>query len=662
MKQSTNITDVTEESAVSQACLKTDELEALVSRLTETGSRRSPGFSPDASRVAFVSDASGLPQVWIVPTEGGTPALVTDLNDPVESVIWSPTGEWLAFLVSPGGGMNKQIYIARPDGSALRRLTDGKKENNFMGVWTPDGRALTMSSNRRKVFAGDAYLVDVATGEQQLITRNRGLGGFVDVTRDGKYGLLYRLINRGNDNLFLVDLADAREVLLTPHDGPGQFFGKFSADGKTVYLQSNKDRERLAFAKVELRQAAGALKSKASPLAELRQAIERNLPFISRAFRSGSLGHDIQPGEIELLAARDDAVLESFNLNYQGTMAALVWNVAGRSELGFFDLLTKSLKPAPVLPVEIISGLSFSKDGNLLVMAGQGAATPPNIWVLDLRTGDYRQLTESGCVGVKLDEMAHPQLARFRAHDGIELSGWLYRPQGQTAPGPLVLSFHGGPEAQERPHFNATYQSLLARNISVFAPNIRGSAGFGKAFVNLDNGPLRFNAIRDIKTCADYVIASGIADPRGIGIMGASYGGYLVLAGLTEFPNLFAAGVDICGIVNFETFLAHTEPWMAKISSIKYGNPKTDLDMLRRLSPIHKIERLIAPTIIIHGANDTNVPVSEAEQVAESLKRRGVPFEYVIFSDEGHGLSKIANRVRATIAIVGWFDRHLKAK
>lgn len=662
MKQSTSIANVTEESAIRPACSKTDDLEALVSSLTEIGSRRSPSFSPDASRVAFVSDASGLPQVWVVPTAGGTPAQVTDLDDPVESVLWSPDGEWLALSVLPGGGMNKQLYLVRPDGSALRRLTDGKKENNFMGVWTPDGRQLTMSSNRRKVYAGDAYLVDVATGEQRLITRNRGLGGFVDVTRDGKYGLLYRLINRGDDNLFLVDLADSREVLLTPHDGPGQFLGKFSADGKTVYLQSNKDRERLAFAKVELRRAAGAEKAKGRPLARLRRAIKRNLSFVSRAFRSRSLGHEIQPGEIELLAARDDAVLESFALNYQGTMAALVWNVAGRSELELFDLMTESLKPAPVLPVEIISGLSFSKDGNLLVMAGQGATTAPNVWVLNLRTNDYRQLTESGCAGAQLDEMVHPQLARFRAHDGIELSGWLYRPQGQTTPGPLVLSFHGGPEAQERPNFNATYQSLLARNISVFAPNIRGSAGFGKAFVNLDNGPLRFNAIRDIKTCADYVIAGGVADPRGIGIMGASYGGYLVLAGLTEFPDLFAAGVDICGIVNFETFLAHTEPWMAKISRIKYGNPKTDLDMLRRLSPIHKIERLIAPTIIVHGANDTNVPVSEAEQVVESLKRRGVPFEYIIFSDEGHGLSKTANRIRATIAIVGWFDKHLKAK
>lgn len=619
MNESTQTAEMTEG-------LRARDLDALVSSMTEIELCRSPSFSPDASRVAYVSDASGMPQVWIAPTEGGTPVPVTRIHDPVERVMWSPCDEWLAFNAAPGGGMNKQLYVVRADGSGLRRLTDGGRENNFMGVWTPDGRALTMSSNRRMFSAGDAYLVDVATGKQRRVVKNRGLGGFIDVTRDGRYALLYRLIHRGNDNLFLVDLKRKQEILLTPHEGPGSFNGKFSADGRVVYLQSNKDRDRMAFARVEI-------------------------------------GAYNQPGEIEVLAARDDAVLESFDLNYQGTLAALVWNVAGRNELEFFDLATNRLKPAPAaLPAEIVSSLSFSKDGRRLVMSAQGAATPSAVWVLDLLTGDYKQLTGRAHPRVWPSELIHPQLLRFSAHDQVELSGWLYRPQGQTRPGAVVLSFHGGPEAQERPDFNATYQALLACGINVFAPNIRGSAGFGKRFVNLDNGPLRLDAIRDVKTCADYVVERGIADPERLGIMGASYGGYLALAGLTEFPELFAAGADISGIVNFETFLAHTEPWMAAISRIKYGDPKTERELLRRLSPIHKIDCLIAPTIIFHGAHDTNVPVREAEQVVDSLKKRGVPFEYILFPDEGHGLTKTSNRVRAVKALVGWFGAHLKAK
>ena len=231
----------------------------------------------------------------------------------------------------------------------------------------------------------------------------------------------------------------------------------------------------------------------------------------------------------------------------------------------------------------------------------------------------------------------------------------------RTAPGPFVIAFHGGPESQERPHFDSLYQALLARGIGVFAPNVRGSAGFGKRFVNLDNGPLRAGAVRDIRAAVEYLVQAGIADPKRIGIAGGSYGGYMTMAGLTEFPELFAAGADLYGIVNFETFFAHTEPWMAAISKVEYGDPATQRDMLRALSPIHKLDRVRAPVLVLHGANDTNVPVIEAEQVVQALERRGVPVQYVLFPDEGHGFRKIANRIRATVAIVRWFETYLVA-
>jgi dipeptidyl aminopeptidase/acylaminoacyl peptidase len=224
-----------------------------------------------------------------------------------------------------------------------------------------------------------------------------------------------------------------------------------------------------------------------------------------------------------------------------------------------------------------------------------------------------------------------------------------------------VLSFHGGPEGQERPSFRSDYQALLARGIAVLAPNVRGSSGFGKRFVNLDNGPLRHDGVRDIEACVNYVVKAGIADPRRIGIMGGSYGGYMVMAGLTRYPEVFAAGADLFGVVNFETFFAHTEPWMAAISKVEYGDPDTQKEMLRELSPIHEVDRVKAPTIVLHGANDTNVPVVEAEQVVASLKQRGVPVEYILFPDEGHGWRKTPNRIRSTVAIVRWFDRYLAA-
>jgi len=174
----------------------------------------------------------------------------------------------------------------------------------------------------------------------------------------------------------------------------------------------------------------------------------------------------------------------------------------------------------------------------------------------------------------------------------------------------------------------------------VFAPNIRGFRGFGKRFLSLDNGALRAEAVKDLKDCADWVVKSGVGDPKRLGVMGGSYGGYMVMAGLTEFPGLFAAGADLFGIVNFETFFHDTEPWMAAISTVEYGDPKTHPELLKQLSPIHKLDRIRTPTIVLHGANDTNVPVVEAEQVVATLKKNGVPVQYVLFPDEGHGFRK----------------------
>src|SRR5207237_2212019 len=199
--------------------------------------------------------------------------------------------------------------------------------------------------------------------------------------------------------------------------------------------------------------------------------------------------------------------------------------------------------------------------------------------------------------GIDLATLVRPELVTFKSFDGLELSGWLYKPKNQNGPGPYVISFHGGPEGQERAPFRSDYQALLAQGIGVFAPNVRGSSGFGKKFVNLDNGELRVNGVKDIKACVDYLVNNHIAGPKRIGITGGSYGGYMTMAGLTEYPDMFAAGVDLFGIVNFITFFEHTEPWMAAISTTEYGDPKTQKEMLDRLSPFYKLDRIKAATM-----------------------------------------------------------------
>ncbi len=596
--------------------------DAFVERLARVGRAYAPTFSPDGKHVALISDLSGLPQVWIVPAAGGWPRAITVGSDPVGGVTWSPNSDWLALTILPGGGLNAQIYVVRADGSGLRRLTDGGKENNGLGDWTEDGRFLTATSNRRKAETMDAYLLDPATGRMDMVAELDGVGGIQGMSRDGKRALIGRLRSRGDNNLYLLDVQARKEVLLTPHDPPGLFFGDISPDGGTVYLSSNKDRDLAAFARVRI-SADGA------------------------------------PGAIEVIAERPDAELDWFALDHAGMEAALVWNVAGRNQVEFMDLASGRRRPGPVLPAELLNGLDYSRDDKTLAITCSGSTAPLDVWLLDRASGAIRQLTTSSHAGIDLAKLVKPELVRYRAEDGLELSGWLYRPRGVTAPAPYVLSFHGGPEGQERPSFRGDYQALVAGGIGVFAPNVRGSSGFGKKFVNLDNGELRFAGVRDIKASADYLVRQGIADGKRLGITGGSYGGYMTMAGVTEFPELFKAGVNLFGVVNFATFFARSEPWMAAISTVEYGDPKTQAELLARLSPIHKLDKIQAALMVQHGANDTNVPVVEAEQIVDAMKARGVPVEYLLFPDEGHGWRKTPNRVKSTTGMVEFFRKHL---
>jgi dipeptidyl aminopeptidase/acylaminoacyl peptidase len=603
--------------------LRADDLETTVAMLAKIGSASSPAFAGDGTRLAFVSSMSGSPQVWSVHRNGGWPDQRTAFDDPVSDIRSSPDGQWIAVQVAPGGGLNEQIYLMRPDGSGLRRITEGGKSNNRLGVWTPDSKALLIGSTRRTPQAIDVWLVPVSGGEPKMIAQGSGITSVTDVSDDGRYALVTRLVSRGDNNVYRVALDGSGELLLTPHTPPAVFtraaFGK-TAD--VVYLAGNPGREFAAFGRV--------------------------------AIRGG------KAGAFEPLAVRDGAELSSFEINRRRSLVMLNWNVAGRSELATLDLAGMREHAGPKLPGDIAGLSEFSPDDTTLAMTISGADRPADVWLFDVATAKLRQITRSPHPGVNLGSLVRPELVSYKAHDGLQLSGWLYKPRTGTMPYPTVFSFHGGPEGQERPSLNSLYQALLASGIAVFAPNVRGSSGFGKTFVNLDNGALRVDSVRDIKASVDHLIAAGIADPKRLAIVGGSYGGYMVMAGVTEYPEMFAAGADLFGVVNFETFFKNTEPWMAAISTREYGDPATEGEMLRRLSPIHQVDRVKTPLIVLHGANDTNVPVVEAEQVVESLKKRGIPVEYVLFPDEGHGWRKTANRLRSTIAIVKFFRERLQ--
>ncbi|MBZ5505238.1 MAG: S9 family peptidase [Acidobacteriia bacterium] len=609
-------------SQTSASAAKTQDVAAAVARMARVGSAVGPRFSPDGKWVSFISNISGAPQVWIVPAEGGYPRMVTNGDDPVTEQEWSPASDWIAVTIAPGGGLNTQVYVVKPDGTGMRLLTLGGKDNNGFDAWTDDGKQIAIDSSRDDPARRDSFMIDVASGGTRLVAKNPGVGSIDGISKDGKRALLSRLKSRGDNNLYLLDLVSGKDTLITKHDGVALFFGELMPDGGAAYIGTNKDRDLMAFGRIKF-------------------------------------AADGTPSDIEILSSLGNGELDGLRLNEQGTMAALLWNVKGKTTLSLYDPAKNAHTYVTDLPGELAGGLAFSKDGSKLAMNIGGAAQTTDIWIMDVKTQRFRQLTFSPHPGVDLTALVKPELVTFKSFDGLELSGWLYRPKNQTGPGAYVVSFHGGPEGQERAPFRSDYQALLAQGIGVFAPNVRGSSGFGKRFVNLDNGELRVNGVRDIKACVDYLVNNHIADPKRIGITGGSYGGYMTMAGITEYPDLFAAGVDLFGIVNFMTFFQHTQPWMAAISTIEYGDPATQKDMLDRLSPIYKLDRIKAATMVQHGANDTNVPVIEAEQIVKTLKDRGVPVEYILFPDEGHGWRKVPNRIRSTVEMVRFFQEHL---
>jgi dipeptidyl aminopeptidase/acylaminoacyl peptidase len=367
--------------------------------------------------------------------------------------------------------------------------------------------------------------------------------------------------------------------------------------------------------------------------------------------RSEAGEHPVLVFGTEVIAASETADVEDFAVTAAGGTAAVLWNRrGGTSELTIHDLVTGGRLPVP-LPGMVVSSPAWSADGSTLTFAASGPGRPWGTWTFD-GTGLHRVSALPAA-----PDAVQPVLHTFASHDGLVISGWLYQPA--ASPSPAVLWFHGGPESQERPGHDPLFQALVAQGIAVFAPNIRGSSGFGRGFVNADNGALRYAALDDVASCADYLIGAGVATAGRIGCMGRSYGGYLTLAALVRFPSLFAAGVDICGISSFATFYQHTEPWIAAAAVSKYGDPVLDADLLHDLSPMTRIDALRAPLLVVHGSNDSNVPIIEASQVVEALRARGVPHKYLLFPDEGHELLHRSSRATFLRETVDWLTTHL---
>jgi dipeptidyl aminopeptidase/acylaminoacyl peptidase len=589
-------------------------------RYLSVKSAYSPAFSPDDKRIAYLSDLTGLPQVWMVGSSGdASPQQITIEDERVAFLSYAPRSDRIAFGMDKGGSERFQIYMIEGEGASMVRLTNEPEVIHAWGDWSPDETAVAFSSNARNHQYFDIYVQQLGDRSTELMYRCDGNAYPVTWSPDGSR-ILFQVANAPFDqDLFILQLDDKKADLLTPHKGEAAFHSAtFDESGEFVYCVTDRDREFSAIAKIE-----------------------------------------VNTHDMEYLHA-DDWDVEAFAPSRDKRSFAFTLNEGGVSKLALWDVPTGARREVG-LPSGIVGGLEWSHDGRRLAFSLSTSTSNSDVWVCDLLGGGSQRLsrlTFSSMCGIPPTSLVEPELIKARSFDEVEVPSFLYLPKG-SPPFPLIVLLHGGPESQFRPGFSSLIQFFVKLGFAVLATNFRGSTGYGRRYTHLDDVRGRMDTVRDVELALRHVLDRYPVDRDRIVAWGGSYGGFMVLACLYSSPEMWAAGVDIVGISNFITFLKNTGPWRRKLRIAEYGDPEKDREFLERISPINNAHKITSPLFIIHGTNDPRVPISEARQIEEILKRSGRTVQLMEFDDEGHGLVKLKNRIAGYTAAVEFVMRQL---
>ena len=579
-------------------------------------------FAPDGQTIAFLTDVTGTPQVWTVSAQGGWPDQRTFGPERVAGARYAPRGDRLLYSMDTGGDERAQLYLIEDDGSRLTPLTAAPSTIHTFGGWSPDGEQIAYASNARDAAFFDVYVqrVDGPAPAERVFTHD-GTSYAGEFSPDGRTLLISRSLTNMENQLLLLDLASGAVRELTQAASECRYVSaRWAADSRSIFALCDAGRDTLGLARID--EASGAV--------------------------TWLLAGDWEYGALEI--------------SPDGQLLALVEHRDGYGVLHVLDAYSLQALPVPGLPeltLGVILDLDWSPTGNQLALTIAAGSANADIYVLDLDESALRQVTRSARGGISRASLVVPELIHYPSFDGRQIPAFYYRPAGQVRGLPVVVYVHGGPEGQFVPSFSAVVQYLVHRGYAVLGPNVRGSTGYGKAYTHMDDVRLRMDSVADLRAAVDWLRAHGGADPARIAVMGGSYGGFMTLAAITTYPELWAAAVDIVGIANFVTFLEQTGPWRRKLREPEYGSLERDRDFLEAISPIHHLDRIVAPLLVIHGANDPRVPVGEAEQIVAGLRARERPVEYLRFEDEGHGIVRLPNRIRAYTEVARFLDRYL---
>ena len=584
-------------------------------------------WSPDGKDIVFSTNLTGRFNLWKVSASGGWPVQLAVAEDRQVNPMWSPDGKWIAWQQDRGGNEAYDIYLEPATGGAAVNITNTADVSETGPRFSPDSSRLAIGWKPTKAPTTDIGILDLSTKAVRNLTNEKDptrSWGAVAWTRDGSTIFANRSNADGTiGEIYRIDTATGRAENLTPNSKSASFASSLSPDGRTLLITSN---EKGGYENVALLDVA----SKAVTwITDLK-------------WEAGS--NDFSP----------DGKWIAYVINEDGRQEAYVAPSAGGAP--------KQLAIPAGLNSLVGRPSTFSPDGSRLLVVHQSATEVADFWIYDLATGRARQLTHSAIASLDATPLPPSQIVHYKSFDGATISAFLWVPfnlerNGHNAG--IVLP-HGGPTGQTVDTFSRNVVALVSRGYTVIAPNVRGSTGYGLAFQKMNFKDLGGGDLQDEVYAAKFLAATGYIDPKRIGITGGSYGGYMTLMAIGKSPNVWAAGVEQFGIVDWYSMLQHEDPALQEYEKSLLGDPVKDRAVYEAASPIKYLTNATAPLLVLQGENDIRVPKEEAEQVVTILKNAGKTVDVHYYPNEGHGFAKRENQIDAIRRMIDWFDRYLK--
>jgi len=590
-----------------------DRIVEKVFQYQNTRSASLAGWIPSEKGILIQTRFGETTQVHKVDFPGGARKQLTFFQEPVSgsSICPDPNNKMFLFLKDVGGGEFYQIFSFNLENGEYKMLTDGKSRNTRFD-WTTKGDKFSFSSTKRNKKDNDIYVMNInGNGEAEAIITEGGEWNTVDWSNDDSKLLVVKFISANESYLYIFDLSSKKLTEINPSKEKISYGNAlWSKDGKGIYIVSDEGSEF------------------------------RQLKY-----------YDLASKKFSVITKDLEWDVEELELSNKGDLLAFTINENGMSRLYLMNTNSNEYKPVQELPFGLIYGLEFDKDDSKLAFVINTSKTPGDIFSLDLKDNQLERWTYSEVGGLNSENFVEPQLIQFPTFDknnGKErmIPAYYYKPKGEGH-FPVLINIHGGPEGQYKPSFSFFTQYMVNEmGIAVIGPNVRGSAGYGKTYLKLDNEYKREESVQDIGMLIEWIKQQPELDGSRIAVYGGSYGGYMVLASLVHFNDKIKCGVDVVGISNFVTFLENTEEYRRDLRRVEYGDERDPKmrEYLNMTAPLNNASKISKPLFVVQGLNDPRVPVTEAEQIVKEVRNNKGKVWYLLAKDEGHGFQKKSNR------------------